>query len=256
MEDPKGTSNRIIFDADFYDDSWWEEIVTKNQIDGDGFWTDLNPENIDDVVAAELIAEDLENEMDALASYLDGTMHCIDGAPATTAGNRLLVRGTVGLWDGAVSGFTPYDDLKSALDTSSSRFGGHNVMADCEIDMIWENDGSLFVSGFHHDGRTTIEVRQLSDAGQAALEAVEDAWIGEPFTVGGVEYDGSTDSVNRAIADIWDNGDMAPKLNYLEHAYGTGLGKVSLDDVEAGARAASEAGLEKRGAEEPRRDER
>ena len=129
-------------------------------------------------------------------------------------------------------------------------------MADCEIDMIWESDGSLFVSGFHHDGRTTIEVRQLSDAGQAALEAVEDAWIGEPFTVGSVEYDGSTDSVNRAIADIWDNGDMAPKLNYLEHAYGTGLGKVSLDDVEAGARAASEAGLEKRGAEEPRRDER
>lgn len=149
MEDPKGTSNRIIFDADFYDDSWWEEIVTQNQIDGDGFWTDLNPENIDDVVAADLIAEDLENEMDALASYLDGTMHCIDGAPATTAGNRLLVRGTVGLWDGTVSGFTPYDDLKSALDTSSSRFGGNNVMADCEIDMIWESDGSLFVSGFN-----------------------------------------------------------------------------------------------------------
>ena len=92
-----------------------------------------------------------------------------------------------------------------------------NVFADCEISRIWDENGSLFVEGHHHDGAVCVEVRQLSDEGLASYEAISDAWVGEPFTANGRDYDGSDRSVSQAMLDLWD---AAERPRYMERAFG------------------------------------
>lgn len=82
---------------------------------------------------------------------------------------------------------------------------------------IW---GSLFIHGYHHDGGVDVEVRQLTDAGEEALDVIEDAWYGEPFTSGGKEYDGSPESVDTAMRDLWEDPDLCPTPRYMELAFG------------------------------------
>ena len=79
--------------------------------------------------------------------------------------------------------------------------GADSVFKDCEIGKVWDENGSLFVHGYHHDGGVDVELRQLTDAGEEALDAIEDAWVGEEFTIAGKTYDGSAQSTmgNRAV---------------------------------------------------------
>ena len=53
-------------------------------------------------------------------------------------------------------------------------------------------------------------MRQLTDVGEDALDVIEDAWYGEPFTSGGKEYDGSPESVDTAMRDLWEDPDLCP----------------------------------------------
>lgn len=81
-------------------------------------------------------------------------------------GNSILVKGGNGLYDGLRSGITVYENFEEAIDTSPSWHGGDNIFADCEIDGVWDENGSLFLTGAHHDGRACVEMRQLTDKGE------------------------------------------------------------------------------------------
>lgn len=81
-------------------------------------------------------------------------------------GNSILVRGSNGLYNGPRGGITVYENFEGAVDTSPNWHGGDNIFADCEIDGIWDENGSLFVTGAHHDGRALVEMRQLTDKGE------------------------------------------------------------------------------------------
>lgn len=94
--------------------------------------------------------------------------------------------------------------------------GPDSVFKDCEIGKVWDENGGLFIHGYHHDGGVDVEVRQLTDAGEEALDVIEDAWYGEPFTSGGKEYDGSPESVDTAMRDLWEDPDLCPTPRYME----------------------------------------
>lgn len=68
-------------------------------------------------------------------------------------GNSILVKGGNGRYDGPRGRITVYENFEEAVDTSPNWHGGDNIFADCEIDEIWDENGSLFVTGAHHDGR-------------------------------------------------------------------------------------------------------
>lgn len=61
---------------------------------------------------------------------------------------------------------------------------------------------------------------QLTDAGEEALDVIEDAWVGEPFTINDKEYDGSWESVNAAMRELWENPALCPSPRYMELAFG------------------------------------
>ena len=154
---------------------------------------------------------------------IDGEPSVMSSVVSENAGNPVIVSGTVGRWDGTRSGLTVYKCFEDALDTSPSRFGGDNVFADCEIQKVWDENGSLFVHGAHHAGGVTGEMRQLTDFGIEAYEVIEevaDAWVDDPFTIAGKHYDGSEQSVIEAMHDLWDNPALAQPPRYMERAFG------------------------------------
>ena len=113
--------------------------------------------------------------------------------------------------------YTEEEIFENAMDMMG---GADSVFKDCEIGKVWDENGSLFIHGYHHDGGVDVEVRQLTDAGEEALDSIEDAWVGEAFTSGGKEYDGSLESMDTAMRDLWENPDLCPAPRYMELAFG------------------------------------
>ena len=137
-------------------------------------------------------------------------------------GNSILVKGSNGRYDGPRGGITVNENFEDAADTSPNWYGRDNIFADCEIDGIWDENGSLFVTGAHHDGRALVEMRQLTDKG-------EDLYSG--FQMDGGFYlpeDGfetmwfvyREGDENAFIHDLWDNPEMCSKPRYAEKALG------------------------------------
>ena len=116
--------------------------------------------------------------------------------------------------DGTRHGMTAYRDFDDMMG------GPDSVFKDCEIGKVWDENGSLFIHGYHHDGGVDVEVRQLTDAGEEALDVIEDAWVGESFTINDKEYDGSWESVNAAMRELWENPALCPSPRYMELAFG------------------------------------
>lgn len=129
--------------------------------------------------------------------------------------------GSIGRWDGTRSGFTVYDSFRDAIDTSPSRYGGDNVFADCEIQKIWDKNGHLFLTGAHHDGSVSVELRQLTNDGMEAYEIIRDAMdSSEQFTINGKTYGGTYQSIIYALRDLWNDPDLAEVPRYMEKAFG------------------------------------
>lgn len=177
--------------------------------------------------AMEMRETDYEEETDALIGWFDGQTPGF--TPAITDensdwyGNPVIVSGSIGRWDGTRSGFTVYDSFRDAIDTSPSRFGGDNVFADCEIQKIWDENGHLYLTGAHHDGSVSVELRQLTNKGADAYKAIEDAlatWTTDHFTINGRSYSTGIKSVLQAIRDLWDDPMLAEVPHYMEKAFG------------------------------------
>lgn len=137
-------------------------------------------------------------------------------------GNSILVKGSNGRYDRPRGGITVYENFEDAVDTSPSWHGGDNIFADCEIDAIWDENGSLFLTGAHHDGRVLVEMRQLTEVGEEFYSNFQfDGGFYLPEegfeTMGFVYREGDE---NAFIHDLWDNPEMCSKPRYAEKALG------------------------------------
>lgn len=134
--------------------------------------------------------------------------------------NSILVKGSNGGYGEPRRGITVYENFKDALDTSPSWTGKDNIFADCEIDGIWDENGSLFVTGAHHDGRAFVEMRQLTDKAEALFSDFKtDGGFYLPEegveAMGFVYREGDESAF---IHDLWDNPEMCSKPCYAYNA--------------------------------------
>ena len=98
---------------------------------------------------SEVISEN-EEEMRALAAFFNGEKSDMSDFVNPYGGNHILVSGSVGRWNGTSTGIAVYKDFDAATDCSPSRFGQGNVFADCEIQKVWDENGTLYLAGAHH----------------------------------------------------------------------------------------------------------
>lgn len=207
----KEPKERIVFDEDlYYGDEGTElsieDISNRDNIANDEVLENYTEEEIFEN-AMERMDHDRNEELDGLKAFLDGTDNPLGG-------NRIIARGSIGRWDGTSHGMTAYRDFDDMMT------GHDSVFKDCQIDKVWDENGSLFIHGYHHDGAVEVEVRQLTDAGEEALADIEDAWVGDEFTIAGKTYDGSAQSTMDAMDDLWENPDLCPVPRYMELAFG------------------------------------
>ena len=214
----KTPKERIVFDEGVYYGDEGSEISIEDITSREG----ITVEEVLEGYTEEEIFENAMNMMDidrseelaGLKAFLDGSDNPLSSYDNPLGGNRIIARGSIGRWDGTRHGMTAYRDFDDMMS------GPDSVFKDCEIGKVWDENGSLFIHGYHHDGGVDVEVRQLTDAGEEALDVIEDAWYGEPFTSGGKEYDGSPESVDTAMRDLWEDPDLCPTPRYMEFAFG------------------------------------
>lgn len=239
----KTPKERIVFDEGVYYGDGGSEISIEDIMNREGITEEEIFEN-----AMNMMDIDRSEELAGLKAFLDGSGNPLSSYDNPLGGNRIIARGSIGRWDGTSHGMTVYRDFDDMMS------GPDSVFKDCEIGKVWDENGSLFIHGYHHDGGVDVEVRQLTDAGEDALDVIEDAWYGEPFTVNDKEYDGSIESVHTAMGDLWNNTDLCPAPRYMELAFGCPAeeyemqvaeavigGPVSLKAAVKESRAASEA---------------
>lgn len=191
----KTPKERIVFDEGVYYGGEGSEISIEDITSREG----ITVEEVLDSYTEEELFENAMNMMDidrseelaGLKAFLDGSDNPLSSYDNPLGGNRIIAQGSIGRWDGTSHGMTVYRDFDDMMS------GPDSVFKDCEIGKVWDENGSLFIHGYHHDGGVDVEVRQLTDAGEDALDVIEDAWYGEPFTVNDKEYDGSWKSGTR-----------------------------------------------------------
>lgn len=209
---------RVIFAEGLYYGDSGEEIAILSLMDSEDLTeVEVRTAYTDSQIfecAMEMMERDLAVELEGLSAFFDGDKSDQSSFVNPLGGNRLLARGSVGRWDGTSHGLTAYRDFDDMMTGSDS------VFKDCEIGKVWDENGSLFIHGYHHDGSVDVEVRQLTDEGEEALDTIEDAWVGEEFTIASKTYDGSAQSTMDALDDLWENPDLCPAPRYMELAFG------------------------------------
>lgn len=236
---------RVVFDADLYLGTKGEEYAVEDLMTRDGLTEEevreqYSEEEIFDH-AMEMRETDYEEEIDTLTGWFDGKTPgftpAITDETSDWYGNPVIVAGSIGRWDGTRSGFTVYDSFGNAIDTSPSRYGGDNVFADCEIQKIWDENGHLFLTGAHHDGSVSVELRQLTNDGVEAYKSIKDAadaWTTEQFTINGRSYDGGDQSIRKAIHDLWDDPALTETPRYAERTFGLPAEEWTLNPLPLG----------------------
>lgn len=212
MEQTATPKKRVVFDDSVYDEDLLRELLEDRYV-SNGDMQELNDDFVNEnwYQLDEYRQQDYEDEIAALTAYFDGESSTMSSVVAEHGGNPLIVTGSVGRWDGIHTGFTVFKDFGDLMEGPDTPF------KDCEIQKVWDENGHLFIHGAHHDGSVTIEVKQLSDVGAEAYEAISEAWVDEPFTANGKTYDGSERSVIDALGDLWHA--TKPPL-YMERAFG------------------------------------
>ena len=243
MSKPK---ERVIYDDNCYLGAEGEKMAVNDLMERDGKTEAEVRESYTESEIFEYALAlrwfDYSFEMDELDRFFAGEPGEGFSFENSDGGNRILAAGSVGRWDGTRSGITVYDDFRSATDCSASRYHFGNVFADCEIDKLWDTDGRLFVSGYHHDGRVEVELRQLTDEGERLYAEHADYEGDIFFPEEGVSAMGSTyrdGDESRFIHDLWDSPEMCVTPRFNERCFGAAAqerGSGERDHaVEAGA---------------------
>ena len=86
--------------------------------------------------------------------------------------------------------------------------GQGNVFADCEIQKVWDENGTLYLAGAHHDGRVSVEMRQLTDEGERLWGQLdyEDYLPLEGLTAMGKHYELGDE--NRFVHDLYNSPEL------------------------------------------------
>lgn len=136
------------------------------------------------------------------------------------SGWEIVVSGSVGRWNGTSTGIAVYKDFDAATDCSPSRFGQGNVFADCEIQKVWDENGTLYLAGAHHDGRVSVEMRQLTDEGERLWGQLdyEDYLPLEGLTAMGKHYELGDE--NRFVHDLYNSPELCAAPRYVEQSFG------------------------------------
>lgn len=163
---------------------------------------------------------DYEEEMRALAAFFNGEKSDMSDFVNPYGGNHILVSGSVGRWNGTSTGIAVYKDFDAATDCSPSRFGQGNVFADCEIQKVWDENGTLYLAGAHHDGRVSVEMRQLTDEGERLWGQLdyEDYLPLEGLTAMGKHYELGDE--NQFIHDLYNSPELCAAPRYVEQSFG------------------------------------
>lgn len=215
---------RVIFDGDAYYGDEGTEVAVGDLMNRDGISEKEVREAYTDSQVFEHAMQmrdfDLNCEMDNLIGYFDDAGSSIN--QNQNAGNHILVRGSAQRWDKTSHGIDVCERIEDVLDFSPARFGRDNVFADCEIDRIWDENGHLFLSGAHHDGRVTVEVRQVSEEAERLVFDKLD-YEGDIIDINPVEAMGRRyrDGDERELYyDLWENADLCPLPRYEETLFG------------------------------------
>lgn len=186
-------------------------FVTIEQLQGDLDLGDLRDE-VEDF--------DYEEEMRALAAFFNGEKSDMSDFVNPYGGNHILVSRSVGRWNGTSTGIAVYKDFDAATDCSPSRFGQGNVFADCEIQKVWDENGTLYLAGAHHDGRVSVEMRQLTDEGERLWGQLdyEDYLPLEGLTAMGKHYELGDE--NRFVHDLYNSPELCAAPRYVEQSFG------------------------------------
>ena len=227
---PKGDSmepkpkERIVFDEDLYYGDEGEEMAINDLMERDGLTEDEVREDFtDDEIfnhQMEMKDFDYEEEMRALAAFFNGEKSDMSDFVNPYGGNHILVSGSVGRWNGTSTGIAVYKDFDAATDCSPSRFGQGNVFADCEIQKVWDENGTLYLAGAHHDGRVSVEMRQLTDEGERLWGQLdyEDYLPLEGLTAMGKHYELGDE--NRFVHDLYNSPELCAAPRYVEQSFG------------------------------------
>lgn len=233
-------TTRTIFDASAYLD---EELAIQDLMACDGISEDKVLERYDaDQIGyhlSEMREGDYYDEFEQLAGFLEGWSDADRGANPNH-GNRLVSRGTVWRWDGPSSGLAVHDRLANALDTSSIRLGLDNPLADCEIGRIADENGRLLVTGHHHDGMASIEIRQLTSEGERILAGLGEGGL---ITGAGVSAMGRTYRSGQEqglLCDMWDDEAICARPRYFEREFGSVAVEFEVGRTRISARELSE----------------
>lgn len=215
---------RIVFDEDLYYGDEGEEMAINDLMERDGLTEDEVREDFtDDEIfnhQMEMKDFDYEEEMRALAAFFNGEKSDMSDFVNPYGGNHILVSGSVGRWNGTSTGIAVYKDFDAATDCSPSRFGQGNVFADCEIQKVWDENGTLYLAGAHHDGRVSVEMRQLTDEGERLWGQLdyEDYLPLEGLTAMGKHYELGDE--NQFIHDLYNSPELCAAPRYVEQSFG------------------------------------
>lgn len=198
-------------------------FVTIEQLQGDLDLGDLREDFTDDEIfnhQMEMKDFDYEEEMRALAAFFNGEKSDMSDFVNPYGGNHILVSGSVGRWNGTSTGIAVYKDFDASTDCSPSRFGQGNVFADCEIQKVWDENGTLYLAGAHHDGRVSVEMRQLTDEGERLWGQLdyEDYLPLEGLTAMGKHYELGDE--NRFVHDLYNSPELCAAPRYVEQSFG------------------------------------
>ena len=203
----------VIFDENLYYGEQGEELAKESLLDR-GVENATESQIFDE--AMEMKAFDFEDAINELKTWFD------EGIKNPNAGNHILVAGSASRWNGTSSGIMIYSDFSEATDRSPSRFNMKNIFADCEFSKIWEEDSKLYLSGCHHDGGVTVEMRQLSNKGEKLLnetldyEGEVDLFDLEINAMGKIYIEGDE---NRFVHDMWNDPNLCPKAEYAKAVF-------------------------------------
>lgn len=94
------------------------------------------------------------------------------------------------------------------------------VVRDCEIQKVWDENGTLYLAGAHHDGRVSVEMRQLTDAGEHLWGQLdyEDYLPLEGLTAMGKHYELGDE--NRFVHDLYNSPELCAAPRYVEQSFG------------------------------------
>lgn len=157
---------RIVFDEDLYYGDEGKEMAINDLMERDGLTEDEVREDFtDDEIfnhQMEMKDFDYEEKMRALAAYFNGEKSDMSDFVNPYGGNHILVSGSVGRWNGTSTGIAVYKDFDAATDCSPSRFGQGNVFADCEIQKVWDENGTLYLAGAHLSTPESVTVSMVA----------------------------------------------------------------------------------------------